>query len=52
MSSFLGDFPFVMEQATHALIYLSFKSIQSSCAQLSPCPKGGIPPPKLGIICE
>jgi hypothetical protein len=37
----LGDIPFFMEQATCALIFS--KSIQSSCAQLSPCLKGKNP---------
>ena len=41
MRSFLGDFPFVMEQAICALTFS--KSIQSSCAQSSPCPKGKTP---------
>ena len=39
MRSFWKISPFFMEQATCALIYFS-KSIQSSCAQPPPCPKG------------
>ena len=50
MRPFLGDFPDFIEQATCALIFT--KSIQSSCAQPSPCPKGKKPHPNWALYAK